>query len=77
MTKPFMSVDVVNALAYELAHDLDLREKAWIIPALKSYIKQYGRERWSGFDRDRCERYIDQWIAVRRGELNPVPGSLP
>jgi hypothetical protein len=61
-----MQVDTVNSLLYDLAHDLDLTEKAWIISALRSHVNQYCRNHMSGYDEARCNRLIDNWIESRK-----------
>ncbi len=77
MSKQFMSVETVNSVLYDLAHDTDLNESAWIIPALKSHMHHYASFHMTGYDWNHCERLIDQWVAVRHGKMNCVPRSLP
>ncbi len=75
-----LSVESVNTLAYELAWDIDFVEKAWIIPAFKSHMRDLAKDHLIGWNyRNGLEfdRLLNQWIAVRQGKLNPVPRSYP
>jgi hypothetical protein len=77
MSKQLVSVETINSICYETAHDIDFNEKKWIIPAFKSFVHYYAKEFMAGYEQPRVERLIDQWILVRQGKLNPVPRSLP
>jgi hypothetical protein len=72
-----MDVDTINAICYDLAHDIDLNEKAWLIPALHSHVQHLAQQTLTGYNFHRATKLIDQWIAVRQGKLNPVPRSMP
>lgn len=64
MAKQPMNVSTVNAVIYDLAHDLDLTEKAWLITALRSHVNTYCRAHMTGYHEGECNRLIDQWIDV-------------
>jgi hypothetical protein len=77
MDRPVVSVDSVNSICYDLAHDIDFNAKEWIIPAFKSHVHHLAKLTLARYEEHRVERLVHQWILVRQGKLNPVPRSLP
>lgn len=62
--RPVVSVSTINSIVYDLAHDLDLTEKAWLIPALKSHVWHLAQQTLHRPVALEVERLVDQWIDV-------------
>ena len=77
MTKQVISVESINSICYDIAHDLDLVEKDWLIPALKSHVHHYAKNYLVGYNYGTVEKLVTQWILVKQGKLNPVPRNYP
>lgn len=62
MSKPIVSVSTINSIVYDLAHDLDLTEKAWLIPALRSHVYHLAQQTLHRPSALEVGRLVDQWI---------------